>query len=129
MKLDNAFGLHEQALQLRSRRAEVLASNLTNADTPNYKAREFDFAKLMQQQLVQPVRQIATPAAHIRTDGGLVAATQLQFRIPQQATLDGNTVEIESEQARYGANALQYQASLRFLDGKIKGLMTALTGN
>ena len=129
MRLDNAFGLHEHALQLRSRRAEVLASNLSNADTPNYKARDFDFAKVMQQQSVTPVRLVTTHAAHIHIDADIVPAVQMQYRTPQQASLDGNTVEVESEQARYGANAIQYQASLRFLDGRIKGLMTALTGN
>ena len=74
-------------------------------------------------------RFAATQTAHIHATSDIVPAAQLQFRIPQQPSLDGNTVEVESEQARYGANAMQYQASLRFLEGKIKGLMTALTGN
>ena len=129
MKLDNAFGLHEKALQLRSRRAEVLAGNLSNADTPNFKARDFDFAAVMQKQLVAPVRLAATQTKHIHAESHIVPAAQMQFRVPQQPSLDGNTVEVESEQARYGANAMQYQASLRFLEGRIKGLMTALTGN
>lgn len=129
MKLDDAFGLHEKALQLRARRAEVLAGNLSNADTPNFKARDFDFAAIMQKQMVAPVRLAATQTAHIHASIDIVPVAQMQFRIPQQASLDGNTVEVESEQARYGANAMQYQASLRFLEGRIKRLMTALTGN
>ena len=129
MKLDDAFGMHEQALQLRARRAEVLAGNLSNADTPNFKARDFDFAEVMKKQLVASVRLVTTQASHVGAPTDVVPAAQLKYRVPQQPSLDGNTVEVESEQARYGANAMQYQASLRFLEGKIKGLMTALTGN
>ena len=129
MNLDSVFGMHAQALQVRARRAEVLASNLSNADTPGYKAKDFDFASVLQRQNVAPVRAAATHAAHISPDQGVVSTTQMQFRVPQQPSLDGNTVEVEAEQARFGANAMQYQASLRFLDGRIKSLLTAITGN
>ena len=128
MKLDNVFGIHEEALRLRGRRSEVLASNLANADTPGYKARDFDFQAMLRQEIQQPVRLAATRPGHIRNDPGLVASTQMAYRIPQQASLDGNTVEIEREQTEFSANAMRYQASLRFLDGRIKGLMTAIKG-
>jgi flagellar basal-body rod protein FlgB len=128
MKLDNVFGIHEEALRLRGRRSEVLASNLANADTPGYKARDFDFQAMLRQEIQQPVRLAATRPGHIRNDQGLVASTQMAYRIPQQASLDGNTVEIEREQTEFSANAMRYQASLRFLDGRIKGLMTAIKG-
>ena len=75
-----------------------------------------------------PVRLAATHANHIRSDQGLVASTQMAYRIPQQPSLDGNTVEVEREQSEFSENAMRYQASLRFLDGRIKSLMTAIKG-
>jgi flagellar basal-body rod protein FlgB len=128
MKLDNAFGIHEQALRVRARRAEVLASNLANADTPGYKARDFDFKAMLSQQLNEPVRLAATHKGHIRTDGATVAATQMMYRRPQQPSVDGNTVEVEREQAEFSANAMRYEATLRFLDSKVKGIRRAIKG-
>ncbi len=129
MQLDNVFGIHEEALRLRSRRSEVLAANLANADTPGYKARDFDFEAMLRKEVRQPVRLAATHGRHIRSDQGMVASTQLGYRIPQQPSLDGNTVEVEREQTEFSANAMRYQASLRFLDSKIKGLLRAIKGN
>ena len=128
MKLDDVFGIHEEALRVRARRSEVLASNLANADTPGYKARDFDFQALLRKEIQNPVRLAATHQGHIRNDSGLIASTQMAYRIPQQASLDGNTVETEREQTEFSANAMRYQASLRFLDGRIKGLLTAIKG-
>ena len=129
MKLDDVFGVHEEALRLRSRRSEVLAANLANADTPGYKARDFDFQAMLRKEMQPPVRLAATHNGHIRSDQGIVASTQMRYRIPQQPSLDGNTVEVEREQTEFSANAMRYQASLRFLDGRIKGLLTAIKGN
>jgi len=129
MKLDDAFGIHEEALRLRARRSEVLAANLANADTPGYKARDFDFAAMLRKEMQPPVRLAATHSGHMKPDQGLVASTQMAYRVPQQASLDGNTVEVEREQTEFSANAMRYQASLRFLDGRIKGLMLAIKGN
>ncbi|MCB1772539.1 MAG: flagellar basal body rod protein FlgB [Gammaproteobacteria bacterium] len=128
MKLDQVFGIHEEALKLRARRSEVLASNLANAETPGYKARDFDFNAILRREVQKPVRLAATHAGHIQTDRGMVASTQMQFRVPQQPSLDGNTVEVEREQTEFSANTLRYQASLRFLDGKIEGLRRAIKG-
>jgi flagellar basal-body rod protein FlgB len=128
MKLDDAFGIHEEALRVRARRSEVLASNLANADTPGYKARDFDFQAMLRNEIQNPVRLASTHAGHIRNDQVIVASTQMAYRIPQQASLDGNTVEAEREQTEFSANAMRYQASLRFLDGRIKGLLTAIKG-
>jgi flagellar basal-body rod protein FlgB len=128
ISFDKAFGIHDQAVQLRARRAEVLAANMANADTPGYKARDFDFKAILKNEMHQPVRLAATHAGHIRTDQGLVASTQMGYRIPQQPSLDGNTVELEREQSAFSENAMRYQASLRFLDGKVKGLMRAIKG-
>lgn len=128
MKLDNVFGIHEEAVKLRARRAEVLASNLANADTPGYKARDFDFRSMLRKEMQPAVRLASTRAGHISPDRGLVASTQMAYRIPQQASLDGNSVEVEREQAAFSANAMRYQASLSFLNSRIKGLLTAIKG-
>lgn len=128
MTLDSIFGIHEEALRLRARRSEVLAANMANADTPGYKARDFDFQAMLRKEVGQPVRLAATHSKHLRTDPGPVAGTQLAYRIPQQPSLDGNTVEAEREQTEFSANALRYQASLRFLDSKLKGLKLAIKG-
>jgi flagellar basal-body rod protein FlgB len=124
----NFFGIHEDALVLRNRRSEVLASNLANADTPGYKARDFDFNAILRREMQPAVRLATTQPGHIATDSGLVASTQMGYRVPQQASLDGNTVEVEREQTEFMANALRYQASLQFLDGKVKGLKMAIKG-
>jgi len=129
MKLDDVFGIHEEALRLRARRSEVLASNLANADTPGYKARDFDFQAMLRNEMQNPVRLAATRPGHIHNDQGIVASTQMAYRVPQQSSLDGNTVETEREQTAFSANAMRYEASLRFLDGRIKGLLTAIKGH
>ena len=129
MNLSNAFGIYEQALQLRARRSEVLAANLANADTPGYKARDFDFKSMLRREMSAPVRLASTHQGHIQPDNTLVPTAQMMYRIPQQPSLDGNTVEVEREQVEYSANAVSYQASLRFLEGKIKGIRTAIKGS
>jgi flagellar basal-body rod protein FlgB len=129
MKLDNVFGIHEEALRLRAKRSEVLASNMANADTPGYKARDFDFEGMLRKEMKAPVRLAATHAGHIRSDQGIVASTQMAYRVPQQPSLDGNTVEVEREQSEFSENAMRYQASLRFLDSRIKGLLRAIKGS
>jgi flagellar basal-body rod protein FlgB len=129
MKLDDVLGIHEEALRLRARRSEVLAANLANADTPGYKARDFDFESMLRKETQRPVKLAATHSGHLQTERGMVASTQMAYRIPHQPSLDGNTVEVEREQTAFSANALRYQASLRFLDGRIKGLKMAIKGN
>ena len=128
MEIDG-FGLHEQALKFRARRNQVLSSNIANSDTPNYKARDFDFKAVLRQEMQAPVRLAATQDRHLRHDQGVVASTQMAYRIPQQASLDGNTVETDREQTEFSANVMRYEASLRFLDGRIKGLLTAIKGH
>ncbi len=128
MKLDNVLGLHAQALQLHSRRAEVLASNIANADTPGYKARDFDFRAVLKSEMSTPNRMATTHSKHIQTEQGLVPPNQLSYRVPTQPSLDGNTVDSQLEHAAYAENALEYQASLRFLTGTISTLRKAITG-
>jgi flagellar basal-body rod protein FlgB len=127
IRFDNALGVHPQALRLRERRTELIAANLANADTPNYKARDLDF-----QSVLKGVQSPAVNLALTRPDH-LAASTrpfgaELKYRVPSQASLDGNTVDSEQEQVRFAENALQYQVSLRFLDGKIADLKSAIKG-
>ena len=131
MKLDQVFGIHEEALRLRAQRTEVLAANLANADTPGYKARDFDFEAVLRREMQAPVRLAATHSGHLGGGhgSGVLASTRLDYRVPQQPSLDGNTVEVEREQARFSENAMRYEASLRFLDSRIKGLKLAIKGS
>lgn len=130
MKLDDAFGIHEQALKLRSQRSELLAGNLANADTPGFKARDFDFAQVLKGQVAQGADLRTTNTRHISTAGsGVVPAGALGYRVPLQASVDGNTVDVEQEQMAFSRNAMEYQASLQFLSGRIKGLLSAIRGD
>jgi flagellar basal-body rod protein FlgB len=129
VKLDNVLGIHEEALRLRAQRSEVLAANLANADTPGYKARDFDFAAILRREVQAPVRLAATHGAHFGVKQTGTASPQLGYRVPQQPSVDGNTVEVEREQARFSENAMRYQASLRFLDSRIQGLKLAIKGS
>ena len=129
--LDKTFGIHQQGLLVRAKRAELITGNMANADTPNYKARDIDFKEVLQQtqHSNNPSSLKTTHAAHI-DPGEKIGGTSLQvmYRNPTQPTIDGNTVDTQLEKANFTENALQYQASLRFLSGKIKGIKTALKG-
>ncbi|MGD8908726.1 MAG: flagellar basal body rod protein FlgB [Chromatiales bacterium] len=128
MNFDDVFGIHEQALQLRSQRAEVLAANLANADTPGYKARDFDFKAMLAGEVETGSRMRTTHQGHIQTEQGLVPPAQLLYRTPMQPSLDGNTVDTEQEHTAFSANAIEYQATLSFINSKISGIRKALRG-
>jgi flagellar basal-body rod protein FlgB len=129
---DSALGLHAQAMQLRAKRAEVLAQNLANADTPNYKARDIDFRAALEQAsraLEQPAKAAATTnPGHQALEGTSALESALLFRQPLQASLDGNTVDAQKEHAEFMDNALRYQASLQFLSGRLRTLLAAIRG-
>lgn len=112
---DALFGVHGQALALRSQRMALLASNIANAATPNYKARDFDFQK-------------ALDAASKSGDAGTAVDGQMGYRVPLQTSLDGNTVELGTEQTLFAENAVQYRTTLSFLQGRISTVMSALKG-
>jgi flagellar basal-body rod protein FlgB len=128
MSFDNLFGIHEQALLLRSQRAEVLAANLANADTPGYKARDFDFKSLLAGEVDAASRVRTTSPMHIQPDRELVPDSLLLYRTPMQPSLDGNTVDTELEHTAFSANAIEYQASLSFINDKIGAIRKALKG-
>ncbi len=129
--IDNALGVHPQALLLRAQRTEVLARNIANADTPGYKARDIDFHAVLKTQTArgnQTASMARTNDAHLNDAAAAPAETRMQYRLPMMPSLDGNTVEAQVEQAEFAQNSMQYMASLRLLNGKLKGLMTAIKG-
>ena len=104
--MDRIFGIHGTALSLRAERLSLIASNIANAATPGYKARDLDFAAAL--------------------NGAGDAA--IRYRVPVQPSLDGNTVELNTEQTQFAENAVQYRTTLAFLNGRIAGIMAALKG-
>ncbi len=130
INFDSALGIHADALRVRSQRAEMLASNLANADTPNYKARDIDFQSAMKMAMdsQSPAALKATNSKHISTANSSSFSPAVQYRTVTQDSLDGNTVDAQIEQAQFMENAVQYQASLEFLGGKFNSLRKAIKG-
>jgi|SRR5882757_731027 len=132
LPLDNYLGIHPQALKLSAQRTEVLAANLANADTPNYKAQDIDFKTALANSGSKQTNSLAltaTQAGHIPLNQGADALTaQLKYRTPNAASLDGNTVDAQVEQANFAQNAVRYQTSLTFINAKFRNLTTAITG-
>jgi flagellar basal-body rod protein FlgB len=128
--LDTYLGVHSDALKLQSKRMEVIADNLANADTPGYKARDIDFRAAMAQVggTETPVSLTTTNAGHIATDPATALNANLKYRVPLAPSLDGNTVDAQQEQAAFADNTVRYQATLTFLSGRFKSLLTAITG-
>jgi flagellar basal-body rod protein FlgB len=124
----NVFGIHEQALLLHGQRLGVLAENIANSDTPNYKARDIDFSAVLSGTESQSMPLAVTNAAHIALGEGAQGSAELKYRNPYQASLDGNTVEMPVEQAAFAENNVRYQASLGFINGQIAQLSLAING-
>jgi flagellar basal-body rod protein FlgB len=116
LNIDAAFGIHAQALMLRSRRAEVLAANLANGETPNYKARDINFKAALETATGVSGGDSLSLATDdprhipIGASGGL--GDQLLYRVPIQPSIDGNTVDAQVEKAEFSQNALQYMTGL-----------------
>jgi flagellar basal-body rod protein FlgB len=125
---ENIFGIHEQALQLHGQRVGILAANLANADTPNYKARDIDFSAVLSKSDATPLPLKVTDGAHIMMNDGTAPSADLKYRNPYQASLDGNTVEMPVEQAAFAENNVRYQASLGFINSTIAQLTLAING-
>lgn len=127
--LDKALQFHTDALVLRGQRQQVLAGNIANADTPNYKAVDMDFAAALTRadsrhsglgMAVSDSRHLASAAP------GLPAA--VLYRTPMQPSVDGNTVDMDVERAAFAENASRYEASFTFLNTRIRTLLTAIQG-
>ncbi|MEM9387092.1 MAG: flagellar basal body rod protein FlgB [Pseudomonadota bacterium] len=129
--LDNYLGLHAQAMKVRTDRSKLLAANIANADTPNFQARDVDFREVMRSYLdgnQQGTRLNRTRAGHFSEPTVTRSGGEVSYRVPMQPSLDGNTVEPDIEIAAFAENSLRYQATLRFLSGRITGLRDAITG-
>lgn len=131
ISFNQALGVHESALKLRAQRAELLSNNLSNADTPGFKARDIDFtAQLMKShENTMSVTMKTTTAAHMGADVEGFMGANLLYRTPNQPSIDGNTVEDQVEHAAFMKNALDFQASFMLLNNKFKGLTKALRGD
>jgi flagellar basal-body rod protein FlgB len=139
--IDGQFDLHVRALGLANQRLELLADNVANADTPNYKARDIDFRSAMQSagqttgqnggpnpDLSGELAMTVTRAGHLPSAGGGPNTTNPLYRVPDQPSLDGNTVDSQKENAAIAETSVQYQATLTFLSARIRGLRDAITG-
>lgn len=130
ISFERAFSIHDDALLLRGQRTSILAANIANADTPNYKARDIDFGAMLRsagQQQTGQVVMASTHRDHMTTHSGSMQPA-LMYRNPLHPSLDGNTVDSHVEQAEFSENALMFQTSFTFLNSKVTGLMKALKG-
>jgi flagellar basal-body rod protein FlgB len=130
ISFEQALGIHERAMTMRSDRAALLANNLANVDTPNFKARDLDFRSLLQQSMQHKTASESlqmTNSRHMKLDDEGVGEGLL-YRIPLQPSLDGNTVDEQLELAEFTKNSIDFQASLTFLSGKFSGLTKAIKG-
>jgi flagellar basal-body rod protein FlgB len=130
INFDKALGIHQYALELRAKRAEVLANNMANADTPGYKARDLDFNKALQNAMSGKASGLLrTHEKHFAGGTNDLASGDMVYQIPDQPdTGDGNTVDSQKEMQKFAQNAMEYQTTLMFLNRKFKGLTKALKG-
>ena len=130
MSFDQALGIHPQALKIRTQRAQVLANNMANVDTPDFKARDVDFQAILRGELDLANSQTGMRVTSDKHMAGqtLISDNSLKYRIPLQPSIDGNTVEEQVEHANYMENAMALQASFTFLNSKFRGLLTAIKG-
>ncbi|MBI5007601.1 MAG: flagellar basal body rod protein FlgB [Nitrosomonadales bacterium] len=130
--IDDMYRFHQTALNLRAARQELLAANIANADTPNYKARDIDFSSAMKGALQGGGDALAvakTAPGHLAgVAGESVMGAPVLYRKPLQPSADGNTVDMDVERAQFADNALRYEASVRFVSDKAKAVLAALQG-
>lgn len=132
-RLDDMLNFHAQALKIRDQRQQLLASNIANADTPQFKARDLDFKATLQGALRGADRPggvaVATTApGHLPGRPGIAADSGLLYRTPAQGSVDGNTVDMDAERAAFADNAVHYEFNLTRLSQQIKGLLAVIQG-
>ena len=131
-KLDDTLRFQQAALSLRAARQELLASNIANADTPNFKARDIDFASALRSAMAGTSSSLPvtkTSPLHLEgKTGGTVLGADVMYRKPVQPSADGNTVDMDVERAQSSDNALRYEASVRFVSEQLKGMLSAIQG-
>ena len=131
LSLDKYFGEFQNALELRSQRASVLANNIANADTPGYKARDLDFQAMLKARMGEGgevLPMASTEGQHVSAIPQAETINGLKFRNPSQPSIDGNTVDADREKTEFVQNNLEFQVAFEFLNGKVKGLLTAIRG-
>ena len=130
--LDATLQFHAEALNLRALRQQIIASNIANADTPGYKARDIDFTKSLQDAVAGRVSAnelTRTVNTHLASPQAAAAnAGPLLYRQVVQPSLDGNTVDMDVERAQFAENAVRYEANLMFLNSQLKSMLAAITG-
>ncbi|THF64185.1 flagellar basal body rod protein FlgB [Pseudothauera rhizosphaerae] len=129
--LDNALMNHQRALDVQAYRQQLLASNIANADTPGYKAQDIDFRGVLQGTMdrrSQPLALNATSARHLSLTEDNALARFVQYRQELQSAVDGNTVDMDTERAAFAENAVHYEASVTFINGLLRGMQTAISG-
>ena len=133
-KLNAALQFQQEALNLRAQRQEILSANIANADTPGYQARDIDFASQLQKVMEQGrasgsgMSLALTSDRHIPASNVQSADMALMYRIPDQPSADGNTVDMDRERTNFADNSVRYQTDLTVLGGQIKGMMSVLQG-
>ena len=127
ISFQDAFAGHDQMLLFRTARASVLANNIANADTPNYKARDISFESMLSAERDR-MQLAGNDDQHISGESSFAQDDDLLYRNGSQPSLDGNTVDMQREQAEFAQNSLQFDTSFMFLDRKISGMKKALTG-
>ena len=130
--LDQALATHARALHVGNQRMQVLATNIANADTPGYLARDIDFRSVMstaRDDQEDASRLARTHAAHLTASGSQADVAEVLYRVAVQPSLDGNTVDTDRESAAVAETAVRYEATLMLLNSKIRGLRTAITGS
>jgi flagellar basal-body rod protein FlgB len=125
-KLDRHFAMHATALDLRVTRQQLIATNIANADTPHYKARDIDFKAAFTEALAGRGVTLARTAPGHLPGGQPAPAAQIRYRPEIQSAVDGNTVDMDIERAAFADNAVRYEAGITFLNGRIRGLLDAL---
>jgi flagellar basal-body rod protein FlgB len=145
-QLTDSLDFHSKALVVRAERQRIIASNIANADTPGYSARELNFKETLSDltgsgRAQMPMKSAAPSGANLKThaqhmtlqpmqsqDAELGAGTKLIYAANSQASLDSNTVDLDRERASFVDNSVRYEATLRFINGNSKTLLSAITG-
>lgn len=136
-KLDQEFSFNATALKLRGDRQALLTANFVQSETPNYKAQDFDFRAALQNATQTQASAMGdaskglaqTQPGHLPATNAGPGGVSLQYRVPLQASIDGNTVDVDQERAQLADNAVRYEASLRILNGQLRTLQSAMQTN
>ncbi len=128
INFDNVLSFHTQALKLRGERSEIIANNLANVDTPGFKARDLDFKQAMQQFSGAALTMTGDNQKHISMNNEPFSLMSLKFRPTMESSLDGNTVDKDIETVAFSKNTIDYQTSLNYINGTIKGMRKAIKG-